>query len=646
MLACSAQRPQIATMPPDVRTSWDRCESAVTRWCADRSNGSPTAERDCVEHESPELRAPGRRRRAPGVPARARMHAVGRRAGRGMGRGETHGAMRPRYARRDEAIVARASRLRHHARGNGVPSPCSAPASSCSTNPSRPTRLAWRARGLALVPVSALATFAASAALAVYARGVIAASPRASPGRVAHRVRARGAARRGVRLRFAPRARARALPRVDHPVRAAAGEVGARLPRRHPLRPGLPRARLRARATPTARCSLRLVASPRRAALPDAVDAARHSPGALQRPRAPRAPRRNARPDARRRRRRPGHARPPRSPAHPARTPAPSSGARAPRAWIARSAPRASRSPSRCSRSPTDVAGAPTARAATLRPTARSCSTAARSPASSSRRRSRRGRWWSSSRASSRRSTTATTHRSPRAHRGGTPDEHRARVAARSLTWAALAWAAAALAGAPPAAWAGVSVAADRHPAPEAPVRRPRPSRSGCRGRGARLRAQASRSRGRTGRRALHGTLLDGTQFDSSREHDRPFTFRYGAGRSRASSVACAGCASASGAASPSPGARLRRARRRAATSRRTPGGVQRRGFSRCGDGSGRQARVGGEVERELGDEVARVARRQEAPAATARRRCRPRRTHCEGSRASDGVAHAARRAR
>ncbi|MFO0604209.1 MAG: hypothetical protein U0324_13590 [Polyangiales bacterium] len=52
MLACSAQRPQIATMPPDVRTSWDRCESAVTRWCADRSNGSPTAERDCVEHES------------------------------------------------------------------------------------------------------------------------------------------------------------------------------------------------------------------------------------------------------------------------------------------------------------------------------------------------------------------------------------------------------------------------------------------------------------------------------------------------------------------------------------------------------------------------------------------------------------------
>ena len=51
-LACSAQRPQIASMPPDVRAGWDRCERAVTRWCADRSNGSPTTERDCVESES------------------------------------------------------------------------------------------------------------------------------------------------------------------------------------------------------------------------------------------------------------------------------------------------------------------------------------------------------------------------------------------------------------------------------------------------------------------------------------------------------------------------------------------------------------------------------------------------------------------
>jgi len=51
-LACSAQRPQIATMPPDVRASWDRCEPAVTRWCADHSHGSPTEERDCVQNES------------------------------------------------------------------------------------------------------------------------------------------------------------------------------------------------------------------------------------------------------------------------------------------------------------------------------------------------------------------------------------------------------------------------------------------------------------------------------------------------------------------------------------------------------------------------------------------------------------------
>ncbi len=51
-LACSAQRPQIASMPPDVRADWDRCEAAVTRWCADHSHGSPTEERDCVQTES------------------------------------------------------------------------------------------------------------------------------------------------------------------------------------------------------------------------------------------------------------------------------------------------------------------------------------------------------------------------------------------------------------------------------------------------------------------------------------------------------------------------------------------------------------------------------------------------------------------
>jgi len=52
LLACRAQRPEIASMPPDVRASWNRCEPAVTRWCADRSHGAPTEERDCVQTES------------------------------------------------------------------------------------------------------------------------------------------------------------------------------------------------------------------------------------------------------------------------------------------------------------------------------------------------------------------------------------------------------------------------------------------------------------------------------------------------------------------------------------------------------------------------------------------------------------------
>jgi hypothetical protein len=52
LLACAAQRPEIASMPPDVRASWDRCQPAVNRWCADHSHGSPTEERDCVSEAS------------------------------------------------------------------------------------------------------------------------------------------------------------------------------------------------------------------------------------------------------------------------------------------------------------------------------------------------------------------------------------------------------------------------------------------------------------------------------------------------------------------------------------------------------------------------------------------------------------------
>ena len=113
----------------------------------------------------------------------------------------------------------------------------------------------------------------------------------------------------------------------------------------------------------------------------------------------------------------------------------------------------------------------------------------------------------------------------------GTPDEHRARVAARSLTWAALAWAAAALAGAPLAAWAGVSVAAIATPRPKPPVP-PAPITI----EGVEVEVLAfGRGEPLTGTHEVDvhytGTLLDGTQFDSSRERDRPFTFRYGAGQ-------------------------------------------------------------------------------------------------------------------
>lgn len=52
LLAACGQRPEIATMPPEARPGWDRCESAVVRWCSYRSNGAPTEERDCVSEAS------------------------------------------------------------------------------------------------------------------------------------------------------------------------------------------------------------------------------------------------------------------------------------------------------------------------------------------------------------------------------------------------------------------------------------------------------------------------------------------------------------------------------------------------------------------------------------------------------------------
>lgn len=114
----------------------------------------------------------------------------------------------------------------------------------------------------------------------------------------------------------------------------------------------------------------------------------------------------------------------------------------------------------------------------------------------------------------------------------GTPDEHRARVAARSAIWAALALTTAALAGAPLAAWAGVSVAAIATPRPKPPATAPAPVTI----EGVEVEVLAfGRGEPLTGAHDvdLHytGTLLDGTQFDSSRERDRPFTFRYGAGQ-------------------------------------------------------------------------------------------------------------------
>ncbi len=51
-LACGAARPEIATMPPDVRAQWDRCEQPIDRWCIDHSHGSPSHERACMQEES------------------------------------------------------------------------------------------------------------------------------------------------------------------------------------------------------------------------------------------------------------------------------------------------------------------------------------------------------------------------------------------------------------------------------------------------------------------------------------------------------------------------------------------------------------------------------------------------------------------
>lgn len=53
-VACRAQRPEIASMPPDVRTGWDRCQAAVVTWCGDHSHHDPSEERTCVENASQE----------------------------------------------------------------------------------------------------------------------------------------------------------------------------------------------------------------------------------------------------------------------------------------------------------------------------------------------------------------------------------------------------------------------------------------------------------------------------------------------------------------------------------------------------------------------------------------------------------------
>ena len=50
--SCGARRPEVVTMPENVRTQWDRCAAEVDRWCIDHSHGSTSHERACMQEES------------------------------------------------------------------------------------------------------------------------------------------------------------------------------------------------------------------------------------------------------------------------------------------------------------------------------------------------------------------------------------------------------------------------------------------------------------------------------------------------------------------------------------------------------------------------------------------------------------------
>jgi predicted secreted Zn-dependent protease len=56
-IACASATP--APLAPDVQALWDRCTSAVERYCHEHSHGSPSHERQCVRDERDNLaRAP------------------------------------------------------------------------------------------------------------------------------------------------------------------------------------------------------------------------------------------------------------------------------------------------------------------------------------------------------------------------------------------------------------------------------------------------------------------------------------------------------------------------------------------------------------------------------------------------------------
>ncbi len=50
--ACGARRPEVVSMPDNVRAQWDRCAAQVDQWCIDHSHGSSSHERACMQEES------------------------------------------------------------------------------------------------------------------------------------------------------------------------------------------------------------------------------------------------------------------------------------------------------------------------------------------------------------------------------------------------------------------------------------------------------------------------------------------------------------------------------------------------------------------------------------------------------------------